>query len=118
MLTAAELSSMRTLQALTFDQVAVVTRRAYTDDGAGGQTVTSTTTNLPCRVAPVNVATQAAMLGSQFAESQVWKVTFAALADVRKNDKIAVLSKSLEVQAVLGEESRETARVVLCVERL
>lgn len=122
MLTDAELCDMRTLQALTFDQVATVTRRVYADDGAGGQTETTTTSSLSCRVAPASAQQAAGVrssyLGGQFAEIQIWKVTFAALADVRKNDRIVVAGKSLEVQGVLGAESRETARVTLCVERV
>jgi hypothetical protein len=117
MLTATELTDMRTMQALTFDQVATVSRRAYSDDGAGGQTETVSLISLPCRVAPAT-AGQRQSLAGQYAELQVWRVTFAALADVRRNDKISVLGKSLEVLAVLGAESRETARVTLCTERL
>lgn len=117
MLTATELCNMRTMQTLTFDQVGAVIRRVYADDGAGGQTTSETTFSLPCRVAPASDS-QKQMLGAQYAELQAWKVTFAALADVRKNDKIVVLGKNFEVQSVLGAESRETARICLCVERV
>lgn len=117
MLTTAELTDMRATQALTLDQTATVTRRVYADDGAGGSTESTTTASLPCRVAPASGG-QRQMLGGQFAELSVWRVTFAALADVRKNDKVDVLGKKLEVQLVMGPESRETARVTLCVERV
>lgn len=117
MLSTAELDFMRAQQNLSLDKSATVTRRTYVDDGAGGSTESTSTSSLPCRVAPAS-AGQIAMLGGRFAELQVWRVTFAALADVRKTDKIAVAGKDLEVQAVLGEESRETARVTLCVERV
>ncbi len=117
MLSTAELTDMRALQALTFDQVATVTRRTYTDDGAGGQTESTSTSSLPCRVAPAS-AGQRQMLAGQYAELAAWRVTFAALADVRTSDMVTVAGHSLEVIAVLGAESRETAKVVLCVERV
>ncbi len=117
MLSTAELTDMRALQALTFDQVATVTRRTYTDDGAGGQTESTSTSSLPCRVAPAS-AGQRQMLAGQNAELPAWRVTFAALADVRLTDRISVAGHNLEVVAVLGTESRETARVVLGVQRL
>lgn len=110
---------MRSMQALTFDQTATVTRRSYTSDGAGGQTVTITAISLPCRVAPANsIASRAANVAGQPAEFFGWRVTFAAGADVRKDDWISVAGHAFEVVAVLGAESRETARVVLCAERV
>lgn len=117
MLTATELADMRAVQTLTFDQVATVTRRVLTPDGTGGQTASNTTSSLPCRVAPASGA-QRSMLGAQYAESQAWKVTFAAGVDVRMTDRIAVAGHNFEVVAVLGTESRETARVTLGVERI
>ena len=118
MLTEAELTSMRSLQAHTLDQVATVTRRTVgASDGAGGWETVEATAKLPCRVAPASFG-QVQMLGGRAAELQVWRATFAAGADVRTNDKIAVAGKQLEVQAVLGGESRETARVAIAIERV
>lgn len=119
MLTTAELTDMRSVQTLTLDQTAIVARRVYADDGAGGQTETSTTANLPCRVAPMQSSNlRVAVLGGQSLEEYRWRVTFAAGADVRKGDRIGVAGHDFEVAAVLGSESRETARVVLCVDRI
>lgn len=117
MLSAAELADMRSIQALTFDQSATVTRRTYTDDDAGGQTTSDATHSLPCRIAPASGAQQQ-MLGGQYAEMQTWRITFAAGADVRLDDRLAVAGHNLEVVAVLGAESRETARVTLGVVRI
>ena len=117
MLLTAELTDMRAIQALTFDQVATVTRRVLTDDGSGGQTESNATFSLPCRVAPAS-GMQRQMMGAQYAELQSWKVTFAALSDVRLTDRISVAGHSIEVVAVLGTESRETALIVLGVQRL
>lgn len=106
------------MQALTFDQSATVTRRTFAPSGNGGVTATETTATLSCRVAPATAGQRESLAGQQGVELQVWSVTFAAGADVRKADRIAVLGKTLEVQAVLGAESRETARVVLATERV
>lgn len=117
MLTAAELTEMRAMQTLTFDQTATVTRRTYSDDDTGGQTVSNSTFSLPCRIAPASGA-QRQMLGAQYAELQAWRVTFAAGADVQLKDKIEVAGHKVEVVGMLGAESRETARVVLGIERI
>ena len=120
MLTDAELASMRAMQALTFDQVATVTRRSYVEDGMGGQVESSTTATLPCRVAPPLQSNQAQqrVLGGQLYEGFPWRVTFAAGADVQVTDAISAAGHNFEVTAVLGSESRETARVVLCTDEV
>lgn len=117
MLSPTELAAMQAMQALALPDVATITRRTYADDGAGGSVESVTTSVRVCRVAAAS-AGQVQMLGGRFAESQVWRVTFVALADVRKDDRVDVLGKSLEVAAVLGALSRETARVTLCTERV
>lgn len=120
-LTDSQVAAMRAVQGQTLDQSVTVTRRvAGAPDGAGGIAETTSTSTLSCRIAPApaNQVNQVQMLGGRVAELQVWRVTFAALADVRRNDRIVVAGKNLEVMAVLGEESRETARVCLAVERV
>lgn len=117
MLTARELAEMRAVQAETLTDTATVTRRAYAADGLGGQTETTTAATLPCRVAPALFERDGAMVGGQVREIAQWRITFAAGADVRKDDRVAVSGAVYEVLAVYGPETRETARVVLAEER-
>lgn len=108
---------MRSVQVLTLVDTATIHRRTYAADGMGGQTETVATSSAACRVAPASAA-QVEMVAGQVAEKQVWRITFAAEADVRKADRLTVGSKQYEVLAVLGPESRETARITVCVERI
>lgn len=116
MLTAPELAAIQATQLLTLTDACTITRRALVSDGAGGQTETwPTTITTTCRVAPV-AASEAVLAGQQRIVAN-WKITLPANTDVRGEDRIVVGARSFEVVAIMGPETRESARIVLCQER-
>lgn len=118
MLSSAQLTAMRAVQAQTFDMSAAVTRRSVSLDAAGRPVETpSTVATVACRVAPARAADGERVEAGRVQGQTLWRVTVPALTDVRLSDALLVGSRSFEVVAVWGAESRETARVCLCVER-
>lgn len=118
MLTAAQLTAMRAVQAQTFDKSAVVTRRTVSQDAAGRPSAAdSTAATVACRLSPGQASDRERVEAGRVVGQTLWRVTVPALTDVRLSDKLVIGARSFEVLAVWGEESRETARVCLCVER-
>ena len=117
MLTPSELAAMREVQLLTLIDTATIYRRTYSSDGAGGQAETVSTSTAACRVAPSNNMPDQQAFGGVTNEAQLWRITFAYNTDVQKNDRIGVGTRTFEVVGVLAPESRETARIVIAVER-
>jgi hypothetical protein len=116
MLSAAEVTSMRSVQAAALPEMATITRRTFTPDGMGGQVEAASAFQLPCR-ASVASAQQAQLVAGQLNERTAWRITFAANADVRETDMITVGTRSFEVLTLLAGGSWETARVALCALR-
>lgn len=118
MLTAAELAIMRGMQNRRFDLTATITRPSVTDDGAGGTLpgTTTTFTSLCCR-APHKAADGEAVVAGNIQGTGLWDITFPALTDVRGADQITIDGQGYEVISHYAPKSRETARMVLCVER-
>ncbi len=119
MLSAAELTAMRAVAALTLTETALVKRRVLTTDSAGGQTATwpSTTVTTTCRVAPSRTPVEQ-ILADRVAAVQGWTVTLPYGTDVRAQDRLYVGSRVFEVIGVLAAETFETARRCVCVEIL
>ena len=115
---AATLAQVRAMQALTFDKTATVTRAVYVDDGEGGTLPgTPITFTSPCRLSPNKTADSEAVIAGAIDTTGMWEITFPALTDIRASDDITVDGKSFEIARVYGPKSRETARVVLAVEK-
>lgn len=115
---AVTLAQVRSMQALTFDKTATVTRATWIDDGAGGTLPgTPVTFAVACRLSPNKTADSEAVLAGAIDTTGMWEITFPALTDIRADDDITVDGKSFEIARVYGPKSRETARVVLAVER-
>ena len=118
MLSAAQLARMRTMQAATMDKSAAVVRDTITQDAAGRPVETpATVATVPCRIAPARAADREGVEASRVVGQVLWRVTVPALTDVHNADRLVVGSRNFEVLAVWGEESRETARICLAVER-
>jgi hypothetical protein len=109
---------MRAFQALTFDKTATITRAVYVDDGAGG-TVPGTpiTFTSSCRLSPNKTADSEAVLAGRIDTTGMWEITFPALTDIRASDDITVGSQQFEIARVYGPKSRESARMVLAIEK-
>jgi len=118
-----DLTRMRALQARSFDLTATVTRLVFSDDGAGGQLpATPTTFTSACRISGHKSALGEQMVGGALQGAGLFDATFPALTDIRLADRFTVVfsateTKSYEVISAYSPKSRETARVVLCVER-
>ncbi|MGP1664478.1 MAG: hypothetical protein ACTS5I_00895 [Rhodanobacter sp.] len=117
------LAQARALQAKTFDLVATITRLVEVDDGAGGTLPgTPVTTTSPCRVSGHKSAIGEQIVGGAMQGAGLWDITFPALTDIRLEDRITVVfsptnTRNYEVVNAYAPKSRETARVVLAVER-
>lgn len=118
MLSSAQLTAMRAVQADTFDLSAAITRRAVSQPTTGRTSQTpSTVATVACRVAPGKASDRERIEAGRVVSGTIWRVTVPATTDVRIDDALMVSGRTFEVVAVWGAESRETARVCLCVER-
>lgn len=131
MLTSGMLTLARQVQALTFDKYCQVIRSTEVSDGAGGTTTTQAVlSNVRCRIAPALLMRDEGIVAGQVQGQTPWRVTvpantivseadelWVADADVRDGDGFLTNARKMEVAAVYGPESRETARVCICSEK-
>lgn len=118
MLTAGQLADARLMQSKTLDKTASVRRRVFVNDSAGRPSENvSTVATVACRLAPAKTADRERVEAARFTGQTMWRITVPALTDVRVSDRFEIGARAFEIVAVWGEESRETARVCLCVER-
>ena len=101
-----------------FDKTATITRLVNTPDGAGGWLpATPTTSTSVCRLAPHKSALSEELEASLVQGKGIWDITFPALTDIRYADRVTIDEQGYEVISRYAPKSRETARVMLCVER-
>jgi hypothetical protein len=117
MLTDAELGKMRAEQVKTMLDTATIGRRILQSDGAGGTTETFTQEESVCRIAASTNQPDYQMFAAAVNEAQLWRITFPAGTDVRKEDQILANGRTFEVLGVMAPATFETARVTICVER-
>lgn len=118
LLTDADLTRARALQNRTFDLTATITRPTTIDDGGGGTLPgPDVITTSPCRLSPHKAADREAIVAGAVQGVGLWDITFPALTDVGFADRITIGAQGYEVISRYGPKSRETARVVLCVQR-
>lgn len=118
MLTEAQLTSIRETMAPSRTEEAYMKRAGYTADGKGGR-IASDTTLGPYRVRVRTIAhlgeAEQLIAGRLTGETR-YGVSFEALADVRRADRIVVSGLTLEVVNVLGPTTREATRRAQCIE--
>lgn len=118
LLTPAELAIFRTTQLMRFDLTATIERPGGTEDSSGGFLPGSPTTfTSPCCITPHRAAQQETLVGAELQGQALWDISFPALTDIKQTDQITVDGQGYEVVSLQAPKSRETARVVLCVER-
>lgn len=118
MLTTAQLAATRAAQADTFDLTATIRRRAVNQPATGRTSQTpSIVGTMACRIAPGKASDRERIEAGRVVSGTIWRITGTAETDVRLDDQLTIGSRTFEVVAVWGAESRETARVCLCVER-
>lgn len=103
LLTAGELASIRTAQALTFSDTLTHQRKANASNARGGRTDTLTTvaSDVPCRFVVAGGSSGTANLPSEVAEriktKPAWMLAVAVGYDMRVNDVVTVNGKTLQV---------------------
>jgi len=117
MLSAAQLSAMRSTLVASLPDTAVVKRDTLTPDGAGGWTTSeATVATVAGRVSPSGG--RESVVAGKLDAVTTWTITLPALTDVTAKDRIVVGSRTFEVAAVLDPRSWEIGRRVLAVEIL
>ncbi|MCU0503877.1 MAG: head-tail adaptor protein [Anaerolineae bacterium] len=118
MLTAADLTAIRSAANASLVDTCLIKRATSTSDGVGGYTSTWTTTaTVACRVAPARSPAEL-HLAERVAAVQGWTITLPYNTDVLPTDRLMVGSRTFEVIGRLAAETYETARRVVCVEIL
>ncbi len=116
MLTASELSAMRSTLDASLPDTATVQRKTLTSDGAGGYTESwSTVATVACRVSPSGHSPEERVIAERLASMSIWMLTLPALTDVWPADRIVVGSRIFEVVAAMVR-STEISRRVVCTE--
>lgn len=119
MLSAADLTAMKTTLDASLPDTCTVYRLTRTSDGAGGYTEAWAATGaaVACRVSPAGTGAErevAARLGAV----ATWMVTLPAGTDVTAKDKILTSTQTLQVEAALAPRSWEISRRVVCKETI
>ena len=114
MLSASDLATMRTTQALALPDTATRTRKTYVSDGMGGQTPSESTTSYACRLAPTSG--RELEVAARITSAVTFTVTLPYDADVTADDVLTVNGRTLRVIAVLQGGAWQTALRVLAVE--
>lgn len=116
MLTASELSAMRSTLTGSLADTAEIKRRTLVSDGAGGYTESwSTVATVSCRVAPAGRSGDERRIADRLTAIGAWLVTLPATTDIAVADRITVGSRTFEVAGVLAR-SDEISRRVVCTE--
>lgn len=117
MLTAAELTAMRTDAAASLPGTAILSRASGTADGMGGSTLTwAAAGTVACRVEPSTTEATESESGGRSVNASTWWLHVPWDTDLRVSDRVAYDSASYEVVQVLSPRSWEVltrAEVVL-----
>jgi hypothetical protein len=116
MLTATEVTAMRTTQSATLPDTCTRTRTPLVSDGMGGQKVgTASTASYACRLSTRGVPSQYAAMGAVLGQ-QLWMVTLPYNADVVAEDVLTIGTQSMRVLGIASGGEWETATRAVCVE--
>lgn len=119
MLSAFDLSGMRSALTLSLPDSAGITTRTLAADGYGGSTATwSAATTVACRVAPMPLsAGEREQAGAEMVV-QNWLITLPASTVVSVKDRVTVGSRTFEVLDVDARRSYELHTALRCQEVL
>lgn len=117
MLTAAEITSMRSVQALALPDSCIISRDTIASDGRGGVTRTpATVATVDCRLAVGGGQATEEIDAERLRNESSWIITVAQGTDVRDGDRIVIGSRSFEVLKARAHGAWEMARQVTCIE--
>lgn len=110
MITASELSWMRTEQNRALPGTAVIERATLTSDGMGGYTETwAAVGTVSGRLMPRDAQSQEMLAGGEITSLQRWWMTLPHGTDVKEQDRISWNGRTFEVIGVGNDESYQTA---------
>lgn len=117
MLSAADLTAMKTTLDASLPDTATVYRLTRTSDGAGGYTEAwnAVGSAVACRISPGGTGAEREV-ASRLAAVAPWVITLPAATDVTTKDQLRTTSRTFQVLAVLAVRSWEISRRVVCQE--
>lgn len=116
LLSAGELTAMRSVQSETSPGTAVISRNTPTSDGMGGWTDAWVAIGtVDGRVAPAQESGSERLVADKITEEDAWVITLPYATDVTAKDRVTIDSRLFEVVTVLPW-SWETARRVVATE--
>lgn len=116
MLSAAELTALRSTLTASLPGTASVSRATLTSDGMGGATETwAAVVGAAARVSP-SISGEDRIVGGKDVSEAPWTVTLPQGTDVTVKDRITAGGMTLEVVATSGTRSFDTCVRCACVE--
>ena len=113
LLSAGELSAMRTVQNETLPGTAVISRNSPTSDGMGGWTdAWAAVGTVDGRVAPASESGAERLVAERITAEDAWVITLPHDTDVTARDRIVIDSRTFEVVAPLPHSWTTALRVV------
>lgn len=105
---------MRMIAETTFDGTAVIQRRVYVSDGAGGGTTTWTPAGtIGCHLSPVTTrGEREPVIGERITPDAEWILTLPAETEITTDDRMIVAANTFEVLRVGGPRTWELTRRV------
>ena len=116
LLSAGELTAMRSEQSGTLPGTAVISRNSPTSDGMGGWTdAWAAVGTVLGRLAPASASGAERMVADRITGEDAWVITLPQGTDVTERDRVVIDSRTFEVVTPLAH-SWETARRVVATE--
>ena len=110
LLSAAEIADMRTEQNDTMPDSVVIWRYTSTPDGMGGQTETwAAVGTVTGRLAPAGRAGAEGVIAERLTAAEPWVITVPTGGTVYERDRLAVGSRTFEVEYINAHAAWETA---------
>ena len=111
LLTAADITAMRTTLNQSLGGTAVIQSRSYTSDSGGGGTLTWTNSGtVSARISPLTASEE--VTGSRLAPEANWIVTLPANTSITEDSRIVMAGTTYEVEAIRGPRTWEVSRRV------
>lgn len=111
LLTAADITNMRTVLDQSLPGTAVIYARSYTSDGGGGGTIGFTVSGtVSARIAPLTASEEVA--GDRLAPEANWLLTLPANTSITADSQVVMGGGTFAVEAVHGPRSFEVSRRV------
>jgi len=109
------LARLRKNAEATFDKTATIATPTMTKGGTGGRKAGApTTTTASCLLAPIGRTPEERSIAARLVSESLWTISFAALTAIDAATSITIDNVTYEVVGILGPESYEVTRRVVC----